>query len=251
MKKLLLSTLVTVTALVAMNATAAYPSNTGPLTISWQVTTGSTNGLENITNKSTIIKKGTNAVGTNIVSTFKASSSTKTFNSTSLLDLLAVSLKDSSLTNKGNTLAISNANDTSVILVVNGTNVITNASSVLTVTVINSIAKGVGTETTLTEKSGTNVTTTYSGTESATYISFVKFAYDDSSVITNGTASTFKFNGVSMDVDDSTIKSNGSEVNTQNFNLTDGSGTGTISGETCIITGGISGGPIKTTGDNN
>jgi hypothetical protein len=242
MKKILLSIMFPAIALMAINPTATALPNIGPLTISWKVTQGP-DYLENVTNKVTLIKKGTNVIGTNTVYSFKSTSQIKAFGNGDLLSLLAYSLSDASLTAKGNVLAVGSDN---VVYVVNGTNIITNASPVLTVVVTNTVVSGVGTETVTVEKTGTNAATTnYSGTFGATQTSYVKVSYDDSSLITNGTASTFRFIGLTSTVFDSTVEASGAETYTENFNVANGAGTGALRGTNSILGGSVTGGPIK------
>jgi hypothetical protein len=241
MKKFLLSIIVSSVALITLNATAATPPGTGPLTISWKVSQGSPY-LEFVTNKTTIIKKGTNDIGTNMVSSYSGAITTSTFDNGSLLDLLGYSFGTSF---KGDALAIDLTNG---LYVVKGTNVITNVSSVVSVVLTNGIVSGAATYGQTVETKGTNgPKTTYTGSATQTITSYVKVTYNDTSLVSSN-ASLFRFVGIATTVADSSVnKTDGAESFSENFTLSDGAGTGTIMGTTSIIKGSITGGPLTAT----
>ena len=234
MKKLLLSTILPAITLMALNATAAPPPSTGPVTISWKVMQSPP---EEYTNVVTIIKKGTNDVGTNSLSAFKSKIITTTFDNAEVLALLGHSLSNSFT---GDALAVGVDN---IIYVVKGTNIVTNASIVLSVMTSNTVYSGAGSYGQTVEKTGTNSpTTTYSGSSTYTQVSYVKVSYDDSSLITDGTASTFSFVGLSTGAVDATVnKTNGIYAISQNFSLSSGAGVGTIRGTNSVISGSVTG----------
>jgi hypothetical protein len=136
MKKFLLSTILPAIALMALNSNAATSlTNFGPLTISWTILQQN----EPLTN--TLTK--TNAAGkkaTNTVYTYKASTSSSTFSSISLLNLISNSFTNVTFA-KGDKLATDGEN----IYVVDSTGsneVLTNLSEVLTVTYADSLTAG-------------------------------------------------------------------------------------------------------------
>jgi hypothetical protein len=250
MKKFVSSTIVPAIALMALAATAApstailVPSSSfGPLTVSWKVSQGPPY-LEFVTNKATIIKKGTKVVGTNFTSTFKSTTTTSSFNNAALLALLSHSF-GLSFTNSGDALAISAGNQ---IFVVNGTNVVANVAAVVTVRFSEPVVSGESSRSQIVEEVGTNgaTKTTFNGSETENSSSYVMVSYNDSAMISDGTASSFAFSGVSMTAFDTTLnKTNGIPSFTENFTLSNGGGSGTIGGTNSIITGSITGGPIK------
>jgi hypothetical protein len=249
MKKFLSSTTVQAIALMALIATAAPSTATalpspgvGPLTVSWKVSQGPPY-LEN-TATNTIIKKGTKIVGTNYITTFKSTVKTSSFDNAALLALLSHSF-GTPFTNNGDALAISAENQ---VFVVNGTNVVMNVGAVVRVALSGTVDSGAGSYTETVEEAGTNgaTKTTYKGSETQNASSYVTVTYNDTSMITDGTGSSFTFAGVSMTAFDATLnKTNGILSYTENFTLSDGAGTGSIRGTNSIITGNVTGGPIK------
>lgn len=217
----------------------------GPLTFNWSLLTtnlvdaprysgaGKTNVTGNAADKTTNIVQ---------VSTW-SSKSTPSFGNANFLELLANSL-DTTFP-AGAKLIIDNSTDVYVVDHT-GTNVITNATAVLTITTTNEIQSGVSTLTQTLKSNYMNETIVASRSRT----SIVTIKYDDSGLpTTDGTTSNFKFFGTSTGSGKSTetisagglIKVTGSQSYTVH-----GVGSGTIRGVDYIIQGTIMGQPSGT-----
>ena len=219
--------------LMALNSNATTLSNVGPLTITWKV------AQQGVMSPPTLSTNHTTKE-TNVVSKYKSTITTSIFTDADLLALLTNSFK----TNLAKTDKLVTDGENVYVVDSKGSNVVLDISSVVSVTFETSVYSGAETETVSYQK--TNTTTSAIGTDSG--ISYVKLNYDDSTMITNGTATTFHFDGVSMSaIDFSTTNGYITEQLSENFSV-QGVGNGTIQGTGSVIWGTITGSSKGTEG---
>ncbi len=241
MKKFLFSTLVSATTLTGIYASATPLPSTivGPLTFSWTLTTAKLVNSPKYpgAGKSTVTGSGF-GMTTNILQVYTSSDTTTPgFGNANFLELLSNSFGIAFPT--GSKLLTDGG--TNVFVVDHtGTNVIVDASSVLTVTPSNSVSSGVDTVTTAIKYSSTNSTRVQSQSGSQ----FIVINYDDSAKPTSDSTKTiFEFVGLSASSSKSTeTTSNTNDVLKASGTFTvHGFGSGTLRGRDYLIQGTIMG----------
>jgi hypothetical protein len=232
MKKFLVSTVLPAFALLALNANATTLSNSGPLTISWKVTT---QALTFSDTNEPVLSTNHTAKETNYISKYKATTKTDSFKNADLLELLGYSLS-ATFTNKGDALAVDDGGE---IYVVNGANVVANVSPVLKFEFKDTLRSGAEAETVTVEKTGTTnivVSTTTNGMSTETQMGYIELKYDDYGMTNVSLHSAFHVAGVATAAIDYNF---GKNTGTENISLSSGAGSGEIRGTNSIITGSI------------
>jgi hypothetical protein len=231
MKKCLFIAVFSAVVIMALKASATTLSNAGPLTISWKVSQG-TNDLDFVTNKVSLIKKGTNVIGTNTLSTYKSKISTSTFKTTDLIALLADAYSYTNLV-KTDKLVF----DGGKVYLVDktGTNILLTGSPVLTLSPYDSIASGAESETVTSKLVGTNTTytTTTTGAATKTEVVYVTLSFVATNIATSFTVSGVATGAVDVNLTKGTA--------TENYTIPNLTGIGTLHGTNSIIEGTFTG----------
>ena len=213
----------------ALRASAAALTQSGALAIDWTVTQESNGGnfVHGVTNKT--------ATTTNIVNTYRATSTNETLNTAAVLKLLANSFNTSFPA--GSRLVMGNNNSLQNALYVTdktGTNVVLDVSSVVSLEYGTNAYSYVQT----TQDKVTKQGTAFAGSITEQTIQFLTIHYDDSAnTTTDGTHTVFNFSGVMTQSRSENFKTERSSA----MFMMSGAGQGAIRGKPSVMQGTVKG----------